>query len=394
MIEMKFHLNSKQFESIHFVGAIFTLVGTIIGAGILGIPYVFANAGFLTGMATIVVLAIFFIYLYLNLGEAILRTKGEHQLPGLAEKYLGEKGKLVLFFAMLMSTYGSLVAYILASGGAIFNLASGFFELQGIFANPLTYSTIFFLFLSFLIVKGLNVIEDSEILITGFLILSVLLIFVLSVSEVSTANLTTFNHSKLFLPYGAVFFAFMGFTAVPEAVRIMKRKQKCIPLVLTLAVLIPMAIYVIFSLSIVGVMGANTQELGTIGLEEIIGPGMLIIGNLFLLFSVATSFLAIGFAQETVFSLDYKSKKFTGWFISCGVPFLIFLAIRNKTGFVNILSISGAVFGGLMAILVALIAYKSKIKSEKKPIYHVPMNLPLLIIIIIFLFLGMLSLFI
>ena len=70
--------------------AISTFVWTIIGAGILGIPYVVAQAGLWTGIVVIVALGLVSMILYLYLGEITLRTKGFHQLTGYSEKYLGD----------------------------------------------------------------------------------------------------------------------------------------------------------------------------------------------------------------------------------------------------------------------------------------------------------------
>lgn len=384
---------SGDFSSFNTVGAVLTLVGTIIGAGILGIPYVFAKAGFFTGIIVIIFTSIFFVYMYLCLGEAILRTKGEHQLPGLAGKYLGKKGKKVMFIAMLLSSYGSLIAYLIASGQAIHNLLSGIFNLPSFMNNPLFFSIAFFAFTSILILKGLNVIRDSEVVVTGFLVLIVVVIFFITFPNMQLSNLSKFRWDGLFIPYGAIFFAFMGFTTVPEAVRIMDKKKSLLPLVLILSVIIPLIIYVLFSTSIVGVMGSNTSELATIGLEDIFGIAMLFIGNFFLLFSVTTSFLAIGFAQQNVFTLDYVMPKFIAWFIACCVPFFLFLTLTNVMGFVEVLSASGVLFGGTMALLILLLSYNAKKKGTRKPEYVVPMNVPLLILSIVILIFGVVTLF-
>ena len=80
----------STFWSKHPVGvAAFTLIGGIVGAGVLGIPYTIAKAGFLYGFILIVVLGLVFLTINLFLGEVILRTKGNHQLTGYATKYLG-----------------------------------------------------------------------------------------------------------------------------------------------------------------------------------------------------------------------------------------------------------------------------------------------------------------
>lgn len=385
--------SSEGFKLLHGFGAVLTLVGTIIGAGILGLPYVFARAGFLTGLAVTGFVAIFFIYMYLSLGEAILRTKGEHQLPGVTERYFGRKGKSIFFIVMLLSSYGSLVAYLLASGRAFHNLFSGFFALSGVLNHPVFYSTIFFIVMSFLIIKGLNTIMSSELLVTSLLLISIIFIFIISFSSIDYSNLSNFESGNLFMPYGAIFFAFMGFTTVPESIRIMHHKRKAVPIILVLSIVLPLIAYLLFSFAVVGIMGENTAELGTHGLEEFLGNSMIIIGNIFLLFSVTTSFLAIGFAQQNVFVLDFGIPKLISWFISIGVPFLLFLSLTNVMGFVDVLSISGAIFGGMMAFLILIVSYAAKKKGELEPEYSVPLNLPMVIVMTAILVLGVFSLF-
>ena len=84
--------------------AIAMLCGTVIGAGVLGIPYVIAQAGFLVGLLSILVLGLAVLFLNLFIGEIVLRTPGNHQLPGYAEKYLGKWGKRVFMFSMFLES--------------------------------------------------------------------------------------------------------------------------------------------------------------------------------------------------------------------------------------------------------------------------------------------------
>ena len=83
------------------IAAIATLVGTIIGAGILGIPFVVSKAGFLTALPLIVLIGLIFVVVNLCLGEITLRTKGVHQLTGYMEKYLGKSGKFLMMLSMI-----------------------------------------------------------------------------------------------------------------------------------------------------------------------------------------------------------------------------------------------------------------------------------------------------
>ena len=118
-----------------FIMAIATLVGTIIGAGVLGIPYAISKSGFIPGMIILVILGFAVLILNLCVGEVALRTKGRHQLPGYAEKYLGKWGKHVMSFSIIFAIYGALIAYFIGSGNVladIFNLGNWSFLFLGL----------------------------------------------------------------------------------------------------------------------------------------------------------------------------------------------------------------------------------------------------------------------
>src|SRR3989344_800615 len=91
--------------------AIATLAGTVIGAGILGIPYIVQKTGFMVGLAYIIIIGLSVMIVNLCLGEVVLRTEGKHQLTGYAQKYLGKYGKWLMTFSMVVGIYGALTAY-------------------------------------------------------------------------------------------------------------------------------------------------------------------------------------------------------------------------------------------------------------------------------------------
>src|SRR3990167_2840612 len=102
-----------------FFSTAFTLSGTTIGAGILGLPYVFSKSGFFAGLFWLLLLGLIMVYINLALGETTLRTKERHQLAGYAEKYLGKSGKKIMLFAMLFGIYSALLAYLLGEGDSL-----------------------------------------------------------------------------------------------------------------------------------------------------------------------------------------------------------------------------------------------------------------------------------
>src|SRR3990167_7065218 len=135
------------------IEAIATLVGLTIGAGILGIPYVVAQAGFLTGVFIILFLGLIIVLMNLYVGEITLRTKGTHQLPGYVEKYLGKKGKFFMMISLMITVYGALTGYIIGEGvawAAILNI------------SPLYPMLIFFALMAIIVFRGLKLIKNND----------------------------------------------------------------------------------------------------------------------------------------------------------------------------------------------------------------------------------------
>ena len=116
--------------------AISTLVGTIVGAGILGLPYVISKVGFVYGSVLIVLLGLAFLLLNLCMGEIVLRTRQQHQLTGYAAKYLGQKGKWIMTLTLILSIYGALTAYLIGEGETLHAIFGG---------SSLLYTLIFLL---------------------------------------------------------------------------------------------------------------------------------------------------------------------------------------------------------------------------------------------------------
>jgi len=344
--------------------AIATMVGTVIGAGILGIPYVVAKAGFWTGVVNIVFLGIISIFLYLYLGEVSLRTKGRHQLTGYAEKYLGKKGKILMAASMVFGIYGALIAYLLGVGEAL----SAIFG----FWNPVTFSLIFFAVVAFIIYLGLSQVAKSELYMLPLIIIFITLIAVFAAKYLNPGNLSSLNLYSLFVPYGVVLFAFLGATAIPEMEMVLEKNEKLMKKAIIIGMIIPIIIYLAFTVVIVGVSGGITTEVATIGLGQLIGGHMVWIGNIFAMITMTTSFLALGLALKQMYHYDYKIRRSISWGLTCFVP--LGVALIGIATFAKALEISGVIAGGLTGILIVLMAIRAKKMGNRKPEYTVPIN--------------------
>ncbi len=357
-----------------FLIGVWTLVGVTVGAGIFGLPYVFYKAGFYTGLAVITFTSLIMILLSLYLGEIILRTKENHQLSGLAEKYLGKKGKTIMFIVQLLSIYGALAAYIIGSGLALSSIFGGSSRL---------YSILFFIVLSPVIYFTINIMEKFEYVFTPIkIIISGVLSFLL-IRFIDFSNFTGFSFSKLLIPYGVAIFAFTGMSALPEINEGLKNKSYMLKIILFGNILTFM-VYLFFVIAVIGSVG-NVDQVATVSLSEL-GSGINIFANLFALFAMGTAFVVLGFAMKENLTLDYKINNSYSWAVTIIIPIL--LALTGFFGFVELLELVGAVAIGIMLFMIILMHSKAKKLGDRKPEYNVTNNWLIKILLILFLFIG------
>lgn len=364
---LKNYINFKLFgENMKEVyKAIATLTGTIIGAGVLGIPYVVAQAGFLTGLLVIVLLGIVILLINLAVGEVVLRTKGNHQLTGYAEKYLGKNGKIFMTLTMAVGIYGALLAYIIGVGealSAIFNL------------NEFWFSLGFFLIAISLIYYGIKSVARSELFLSSFVVALVLIIGFVAIfsGKMNLNNLMEFNLAKIMIPYGVVLFAFIGAAAVPELGEILRKNKKDMKKAIIIGSLIPLVLYAFFAFAIVGVFGKNVTEIATVGLGVEFGTLVVIFANLFAVLAMTTSFLALGLALREMYDYDFKFSKFSSWAVTVFLPFFLFLF--GFKSFINVIGTTGIIAGGIEGALIVLMFLKAKKKRGRKPEYNLKMG--------------------
>lgn len=346
-------------KKIPLFEAIAVLVGTTIGAGILGLPYVIYRAGFLSGLVLMTALFLAVLLLNLQMGEIASSTSGYHQLTGYAEKYLGRSGKYVMFGSVVFGFYGALLAYIIGEGKVLAALTGG---------SPFIYSLLFFVFASLLVYLGLKVIEKAELFLTAGILTIVIILALWGFGSLNWSNLTEFNLYKLLIPYGVFFFAMGGLSAIPQQAEILGPHRKKLKLAIILGTTIPFIVYLIFTFIVVGITGHNTTEVASIGLGRALGPAMVIGANIFAFFTMSTSFLTLGLALKSTYQYDFKINKNLAWLLTVSVPLLIFAAGFND--FEQVLGLGGAIGGGVQGILIGAMYLRLKKHRAKLPEYE------------------------
>jgi amino acid permease len=366
----------KKSDAIHVYEATAILMGAIIGAGVLGIPYVMMQAGFLTGMLVLLLIGAVVIVVNMCVGEITLRTKGLHQLTGYVGIYLGERGKRLMTIAMILGNYGALLAYTIGEGRSLAEIFGG---------NPWLWSAGFFVVGSIILYLGLNAVGASELILNIIKFGAFGTVFLLMVSSFlfEPSHLSGFDITSLFVPYGVILFACLGAIAIPEMREELSGNLKHLKKAIFIGTLVPILVYALFSIAVVGVTGALTTEVANIGIGRLMGFIPLVLVNIFAILAMATSFIALGFGLKEMFEEDYGMKKIWAFLLTITVPvILILLGIHS---FIAILGITGALAGGLEGILLLLTYWKARKHGQRKPEYELKLGLiPIILMIAVF----------
>ena len=317
--------------------------------------------------------------LHLFFGEIILRTKENHRLPGYAGKYLGKRAQVLVAFSTIIGGIGALLAYLILAG----RLASLLWPLPADISSFFIWAV-----LSLFVLAGIKSISKVELLLNLGLFLVMALIFGFSLSKINLANFSLFNQESLFLPFGVILFSLIGISAIPEIAELLKKKEQ-MKKVIILASLITVCFTFLFGLIVSGVTGPATSQEPFQSLLPFLGQKIVILGALFGILAISTSFLVVGNHLKNFLRFDYKVPPVLAFSIACFAPMLLFLAgIRQ---FIAVIGLVGLLTGLIEGIAIVLIYRKAKTKGERRPAYNLQTPPFLFYLIIIALALGALA---
>ncbi len=315
------------------------LIGTIVGAGFLGIPYMAARAGFVPTMIHIIVIGAAVCLLTLYLAEITLRTKKNHQLVGYAERYLGTPGKLFMLTATIVGISTALAAYLIGQGHSLSFLMSGSTEyaLPALLAAWLLFACI---------THRRQSVGKTEAIGVLLMIALIVLIVVRNAPFIRFENLASVSLQDVMLPFGVVLFAFLGFSAIPEMKIVLKNNAAGMKSIIIKSYLLVGALYILFTLAVLGTHGMQTPEIATLAL-----------GRVFVFLSIitlSTAYLALTLALIDTLAYDCHSSRTKAWLAANLIPLalVLLLASLEKASFTLIISISGILSGTLTALLI------------------------------------------
>ena len=314
------------------------LVGTLVGAGVLGLPYAASKVGLIPAIGIlfgIMLLMLFTSFIVLKLSAEL----GGAQMSTIAHRSLGKAGGWIMYLSIMIMGFGAILAYI-AGMGSIFTTLFGVNEIVGAF--------IFWILASSVIYLGLEASGKTELIMSFVLIAIFIGVTLMLLPHARVENALYVDLGGIFSMMGVVIFAFGFHTVIPDVYRGIGSYKKT-KKVIVLAFLIPTVIYAVFMVVFLMTFGKNTPQVATQGLETIYDEMGKIIGNALPLIAIATSFIGLGLAQQSNSKEFLSLKKPAAWALTVVPPIIIYLVgVRN---FADVLSFAGNT-GDLMAFII------------------------------------------
>jgi tyrosine-specific transport protein len=349
-----------------FLYATALLVGTMVGVGIFGIPFVFAKSGFLIGLGWLIILAGITSLYNLIFAEVTLRTEGTHQISGYANIWLGPWARRLTFLANVLAGYGTLLAYMIIVGGFLHNVLSEYITI-----HPDWYGIIFAVAWSLLAMVRLRTVAVVDLMMMVVFGVTVLAIVIFGAPHIDWTHFQGVTWQYWFLPYGVLMFALAGANAVPMQRHLLAGRESLLrPAILTAVILVTL-LYLIFAGVVVGVSGDITTPDALGGLYDVLGRGIIVLGSLFGIMTISTSFLMMSTALYETFHVDYKLPWLSSWLLVILPPVIFFMSgLRN---FIDVIGLVGSVAVGILSIVVLAMWVASRKASQRTPEWVIPL---------------------
>lgn len=346
--------------------AVAIIVGANVGSGILGLAYSSRLAGWPILVLWLAVAGLFTTFSMLYVAESALRTKKPLQLPGLAEKYVGKVGSVLIFISVCANSIGCMVAYTTGSGNILCTLL-GLPNWAGslLFTVPCVLVVWFGLKATGLWEKFMS---TGMVVLLGIIVIAS---FLSGKADVSRAVYANWTYAVPLL--SSAIFCYIAQYAVPELARGMRHTPKKLPAAIILGMFITGVLLAVVPLAVLSLTGAEeVTQVATLAWGQALGTWALYTANIFALCAMMTSYWAVGGSMLTnivdMFKLkDEKDTKTRLIAIACTVlpPFI--LAYAGLVSFVDAIGWAGTFGGVIMSIVPVLMLNNARKKGDIEP---------------------------
>jgi tyrosine-specific transport protein len=361
------------------LGAIFLVVGTCLGGGILALPISSSPVGFSQSTGFLLLCWIAATYCAFILLQINCCFSPGTNLLTMAKETLGPFGRIVTGITYLALLYTLLSAYI--SGGS--EIVSAILGLFGFVSSANQSAFVFAAIFGMIVFSGMRRLDYINRL---FIVLKIAIygfILFLSSGQISLPNLIQvpgYMSSGMLM----VFFTAFGFAVIIPSIRVyLENDIEKTKMAIWVGSLIPILVYVCWNFAIMGVLGVDTlsrlntvqnpnERLITLMTLHLNNPFLSIGFYIFASLCLVTSFFGIALSLSDFladsFALQKKGIEKAKLFVMTFAPPLL-VVLYFTQGFVFVLSFAG-IFCVLLHILIPIwMGYRMNKQLDESPIF-------------------------
>jgi tyrosine-specific transport protein len=361
-----------------FIGGVFLVAGTTIGAGTLALPIISSLIGLANAIVLILLMWALMTYTSLVTLEINIPYKRGTALPIIAQDNYGRPGKYLAIAAILFLFYALLAAYISGSGSLIKTLLTSHFEV----ALPHALICIVFLLVFGGVIlfatKAVDYVNRLFFILKLAIFMSMLSILGPFIDVSNLAAPSDIVLSSFFVCIPIYFTSFGSHGSIPAIINYVGLDDiKRIRNVFIVGNIIPLIFYLTWMYIAMGVLPAagehsfhnvlnNDMDVGIFisNLSAILETPVLgSITQAFTLFAVITSFLGVGIGlfetfKELINRGDNMLIRSQAWLLTFFVPmqFVFFY----PAGFIKALGLASIALSLIAVLLPTMIAFKRR----------------------------------
>ncbi|MCQ2419636.1 MAG: hypothetical protein MJ118_00720 [Clostridia bacterium] len=331
------------------------ITGYGIGGGVMSMPYLAARIGFINACLVLIIAFAASYVLHLMIADLSLKTEDGGQIIACLNRFLF-RGKLkkVLTFSffglMLAILFTNLTGYITGAEEILVSLLP---------IPSIAAKLAFYLLAAAVVIFGLKAVGVSEKI-------SIAVIFAL----IGILAVASFFHPARSIPmftpdlngvlayFGMAMFSLSAFFSVPQAVEGLSGDKKKIRKAVFLGFLNNFILIVVINFCAL-LASTEVTEVAMTGWSAGIGLWAQIVGGVFTLLAMLTTYWSLSLALSDIVQETVKLNEKLSWLIAT-LPSLI-LALVNLSGFMGIMRTAG----GLISIIIAVMIVPAFINSKK-----------------------------
>lgn len=226
------------------MGSVFIVAGTTIGAGMLALPLTSAGLGFPTSVALMVGIWLLMSYTGLLMLELHQHVPVTATLHGLAEEFLGWKGRLTATIAMLFLLYALCAAYIAGGGALMQDRVIGHLPAAPEFIGVLVFTLIIGLVVSL----GTSKVDIINRILFVLKLIVLAVTMVMLTPQVSGGNLFDLpvEQGLLIAALPVIFTSFGFHSCIPSLVRYVNKDMAALRKIILIGSSLPLIVYIIW----------------------------------------------------------------------------------------------------------------------------------------------------